>query len=36
MDGDALDPDARHPFGGQADSADALPAFKYGKVAKAD
>jgi hypothetical protein len=25
-----------HAFGGQTDPADALPAFKHGKVAKAD
>ena len=36
MDGDAPEPDARHTFGGQSNPADALPAFKHGKVAKAD
>ena len=36
MDGDAPDPDARHPFGGQSNPADALPAFEHGIIAKAD
>ena len=36
MDGDAPEPGARHPFGGQADSADALPALEHRIVAKAD
>ena len=36
MDVDVPDPDPQIAFGGEADPADALPAFQHGIVAKAD
>ena len=36
MDGDIPEPDARHAFGRQSNSADALPTFKHGIVANVD
>jgi hypothetical protein len=36
MDGDVPQPDARHAFAGEANPADALPAFEDGIVTDAD